>query len=589
MGKRVDVKSSSFPRQARKREMDYSEFVEVYEGLYATTKRLEKEDILAEFLKKLVAHGEEEWVYLLRGKIYADYDDRVLGISDKLVIKAIGQAFGISKGEIEKEVRKMGDLGEIAEHFAKKKRQRTLFSKKLKVRKVFDNLRKIMEIEGKGAVGVKMALVSELFGQASGAEAKYIARTLLGQLRVGVADATVRDAIAEAFYPGEKKEMSEKINLAHDMVNDFAAVLEAARKGKKALEKIDIVLGRPMNVMLPVKVTEIKEAFRICGTPCAVEHKYDGFRVVISYDGKEVKLFTRRLDDVTKQFPDVVKIVEKHVKGKEFILDSEVVGYDPKTKRGKPFEAISQRIKRKYDIDKLEKELPVEVNVFDVLYYNGKSYMDHPFKERRKVIEKIVKSEKFKIRVSEQIVTSSEEEAMKFYKEALKLGEEGIMVKTLDVGYQQGRRVGYIVKMKPQANDLDLVITGGEYGSGKRAGGITSYIVACHDGEKYVDVGKVSSGLKEKESEGMTYTQMDKLLQPLVTSEKGKVVRVKPKIVVSVTYQNVQKSPSYDSGYAMRFPRIVNYRPDKHAKDIATLKEIEREVVRMRKNMTHLG
>ncbi|MFH1425705.1 MAG: ATP-dependent DNA ligase [archaeon] len=572
-----------------KKEMDYSEFVEVYEGLCATTKRLEKEDILSEFLKKLVAHGEEEWIYLLRGKIYPDYDDRILGISDKLVIKAIGVAFGISKGEIEKEVRKIGDLGEIAEEFAKKKRQRTLFSKKLKVEKVFNNLRKIMEIEGKGAVSGKMALVSELFGQASGGEAKYIARTLLGQLRVGVADATVRDAIAEAFYPEEKKEMSEKINLAHDMVNDFAAVLEAARKGKKALEKIDIVLGRPMNVMLPVKVTDINEAFRICGIPCAVEHKYDGFRVVISYDGKEVKLFTRRLDDVTKQFPDVVKIVKKHVNGKEFILDSEVVGYDPKTKRGKPFEAISQRIKRKYDIDKLEKELPVEVNVFDVLYYNGKSYMNHPFKERRKVIEKIIKSEKFKIRVSEQIVTSSEEEALRFYKEALKLGEEGIMVKTLDVGYQQGRRVGYIVKMKPQANDLDLVITGGEYGSGKRAGGITSYIVACKKEHEYVDVGKVSSGLKEKESEGMTYTQMDKLLQPLITSEKGKVVRVKPRIIVSVTYQNIQPSPSYDSGYVMRFPRIVNYRPDKHIKDIATIEEIEREVKRMQKNMSHLG
>ena len=163
------------------------------------------------------------------------------------------------------------------------------------------------------------------------------------------------------------------------------------------------------------------------------------------------------------------------------------------------------------------------------------------------------------------------------------------MFKKLDAPYQQGRRVGFMVKMKPQAADLDLVITGGEYGSGKRAGGLTSYTVACQNNGEFLDVGKVSSGLKEKESEGFSYKQMDKLLQPLIISEKGKEVRVKPKIVVSVTYQNIQGSPSYNSGFAMRFPKIVNYRPDKHVKDIATLDDIKAEVKRMEKNRGHLG
>jgi len=393
----------------------------------------------------------------------------------------------------------------------------------------------------------------------------------------------------ELVFPAEKKEMAEKVNLAYDLVSDFAVVLEAAVKGKKALGKIKLVLGRPINVMLPVKVTDIKEAFRICGKPAAIEHKYDGFRVIISKQGKEIRLFTRRLDNVTKQFPDVVKIIGNHVKGVDFLIDSEIVGYDPKTRRQKPFEAISQRIKRKYDIEKLEKTLPVEVNVFDVVFHDGKSYMAEPFKARRKLIEKIVKSEKYKIRVSEQIVTDSEEEAMKFYKNALKLGEEGIMVKNLNAEYQQGRRVGYMVKMKPQANDLDLVIVGAEYGSGKRAGGLTSYIVACKSGEKYLEIGKVSSGLKEKESEGLTYTQMSKLLEPLIISEEGKVAKIGPRIVVSVTYQNIQKSPTYDSCFAMRFPRIVSYRPDKHAKDISTIDEIEKEVKKMQRGMSHLG
>ncbi len=573
-----------------KREMHYSEFVDVYEGLFATTKRLEKEAIIAEFLKKLAREGEPDWIYLLRGKVTPDYDDRILGISEKLAMKSIGKTFGIKDEEIAKRYRKIGDIGELAEEFAEKKRQTSLFSKKLSVDKVFSNLRKVMGIEGKGAVSGKIALISELLGQASGKEAKYIVRTLVGQLRVGVADATVRDAIATALFPDEKYEMAKKIEIAYDMANDFAVIFDAASKGKKELDKIDIVLGRPMNVMLPVKVTEIGEAFRICGKPAAIEHKYDGFRVVINKVGNDVKLFTRRLENVTNQFPDVVATVRKFIKVKDVILDSEVVGYDPKTKRQKPFEAISQRIKRKYDIEKLERELPVEVNVFDVIYYNGESLMQKPFHERRKLLEKIIPHEKWKIRPSMQIVTDKEEVALKFYNEALKSGEEGIMIKKLDAPYQQGRRVGYIVKMKPAANDLDLVITGAEYGSGKRGGLLTSYIVACRDGDKYLEVGKVSSGLKELEQEGgTTYEEMTALLKPLIVSEKGKVVKVKPRIIVSVTYQNIQGSPSYDSGYAMRFPRITAYRPDYHLKDIATLGDIKVEVEKAKKGMSHLG
>ncbi|MFH1425251.1 MAG: ATP-dependent DNA ligase [archaeon] len=574
-----------------KEKMQYSELVEVYEALSNTTKRLEKEAILSEVVKKLVGTEHEEYVYLLRGRVYPDWDERVLGISDKLVVKALTVAFGIDVEQVNERLRKIGDLGEIAEEFAGKKRQTSLFSKKLSVGKVMGNFRKIIEIEGKGAVKEKMGLIAELLGSASGKEAKYVVRSLLGDLRVGVADATLRDAIAEAFFSEEKKEMSKVIETAYDMANDFAVVLGAAKKGKNVLEKIEIVLGRPMNVMLPVKVSDIKEAFRICKSEegkVAIEHKYDGFRVVISKKGDEVKLFTRRLDNVTNQFPDVVKTIKEYVTGKDFIIDSEVVGYDPKTWKNRPFEAISQRIKRKYDIEKLERELPVEVHVFDVMYHDGKSQMQEPFEKRRKLLEKIIKTKEHKIRLSVQLVTDDEEEAMKFYAGALKIGEEGIMIKKLDAHYQQGRRVGYIVKMKPQAKDLDLVITGGEYGSGKRAGGITSYIVACQHNGEYLDVGKVSSGLKEKESEGFSYGQMNKLLQPLIISEKGKEVRVKPKIIVSVTYQNIQGSPSYESGFAMRFPRIVNYRPDKHLNQIATLDEIKTEVKRMQKGRMHL-
>ena len=322
----------------------------------------------------------------------------------------------------------------------------------------------------------------------------------------------MRDAIAETFFPEDKREMADKIEKVYDLANDFAQVFEAASRGKKALEEVSIVPGKPVNVMLPVKVTEIEEAFRIVGKPAALEHKYDGFRMVISKHDNEIGLFTRRLENVTKQFPDVVKVIKENVRGRSFILDAETVGYDKKTGKAKPFEAISQRIKRKYDIDKLIEKLPVEVNVFDVMFYDWKSLLSLEFRERRKILEKIVKNKKYHIRLSFQIVTDSEKKAEEFYKKALEMGEEGIMFKKLDAEYHAGRRVGYIVKMKPEVRDLDLVIVGAEYGSGKRAGWLTSYILGCRHEGKFLEVGKVSSGLKEKKEEGTSYDEMTKLL-----------------------------------------------------------------------------
>jgi len=258
-------------------------------------------------------------------------------------------------------------------------------------------------------------------------------------------------------------QLKEKYNLA----NDSAQIFDAASKGRGELEKIDILPGRPLQVMLAVKADDISDAFRICGKPAVVEYKYDGFRVLINKDktGK-ISLFTRRLENVTNQFPDVVSVVSSNIKGDSFILDSEVVGFDSNTGKYMPFEAISQRIRRKYDIDKLVEELPVEIDVFDVIYYNGKNLMNEPYFERRKIVEKMVKEKEWKIKPSVQKIVKTEEEALEFYERALKVGEEGIMVKNLEAVYQQGRRVGYWVKMKPQAEDLDLAEDGVEATAG---------------------------------------------------------------------------------------------------------------------------
>lgn len=559
-------------------EMNYLEFAEIYEKLGGTAKRLEKTAILADFFKVLKSRGKSEWIYLILGRAVPDYDSREIGISTQLAMKAIAHSFGVSEGDVLRRYKKIGDLGEIAFEFSAKNKQSTLSSKKLAVGNVFDNLRKIMAVEGKGAVDRKMDLVSELLGMSAPVEAKYIVRTLLSDLRIGVSSPTIVDALALAFF--KDMEMKERIQGAYDLANDFAVVFEAASSGdEKEFDKIGVEPGKPLNVMLAVKVSDIKEAFEVCGKPAAFEFKYDGFRMLLNKKKNgEISLFTRRLENVTLQFPDVVEAVKKGIKGESFILDSEVVGYDSKTKKYKPFEAISQRIKRKYDIEKLVKTLPVEINVFDALYYEDKSYLEKPFSERRKLVEKIVKEKEWVIRPSEFMISDSDEKADEFYQEALKVGEEGIMIKSLDAPYKQGRRVGYMAKLKPVMNDFDLVIVGAEYGTGKRGGWLTSYILACRDeknGGKLVEVGKVSSGLKEKEEEGTTYDEMTKLLKPLIEEDKGDYVKIKPKVVVSVNYQNIQESPSYSSGYALRFPRITHYRPDRRVDDINTLEDIK--------------
>ena len=273
-------------------------------------------------------------------------------------------------------------------------------------------------------------------------------------------------------------------------------------------------------------------------------------------------------------------------KGDSFILDGEAVGYDKKTKEYTPFQAISQRIRRKYDIEKIKEELPVELNIFDIIYYNGKSLSEKPFKERTELLRKIITPHKYKIIPSNMIITSTVEEVENFYKKALKDNQEGVFFKNLNSTYQSGRRVGNWLKLKPSEKDLDLVITGAEYGTGKRSGWLSSFILSCRgkDSSEYLEIGKVGTGIKEKdEHEGVSFNELNGLLRPLIIKEEGKDVKIKPKIIVAVTYQEIQQSPNYSSGWALRFPRITTLRPDKPLSEIATIEDIKRDVDRQRR------
>ena len=547
--------------------MYYEDLVNIYSQLEKTAKRLEKVDIISEFLKKASKEDLSRIINLLQGKVYADWEELKLGVSERLILKVINQATGISQDKIENLWKKKGDLGKVAEELIKDKHQRTLTSKKLTLDKVYENLRRLSEFEGEGTVGKKVSLVTELLTNANPEEARHIVNTVIGDLRVGVAAGIIRDSIAKAFDK-DVNEIEENYNLSAD----YGKVAELCKEGRL---KLSLAPGKPIKVMLAIKVKDIEEAFEAVGKPAQCEYKLDGFRLQCHFDGKEIKLFTRRMENVTKQFPDVVRCLKESVKGKSYILDSEAAGIN---REGKylPFQNISQRIKRKYDIEKMAKNFPVELNVFDIIYHNDKNLMNEPLIKRRELLERIIDEKKGRIILTEKLVTDDKNKVKKFYDEAIESGTEGLMIKNLESNFRPGRYVNGWVKLKPVLEPLDLVITGATWGEGKRSKWLSSFIVSCRKDDKYLEIGRVGSGVKEK-NEGVKFSELTKELKKLIIKSSGKEVEIKPKIIIEVSYEEIQKSPTYDSGYALRFPRVLRDRTnDKGLSDVDTIERVKK-------------
>ena len=549
--------------------MKYLELVRVYQELESTTKRLEKTDILVKLLETASKSDLKEIVYLIQGRVFPLWDEKKIGMSSKLVLRAVSSATGNSREYIEKLMNKVGDLGKVAEELISEKKQMTLRSKQLDVKDVFNNIRKLAELQGAGTVDRKIRLVSELLTSAKPVEARFIVRTVLEVLRVGVAGGIVRDSIANAF----KKDVVA-IDEAADLLVDYGEVAVLAKENRLKHLKLDV--GKPIKLMLAIKADTLDEAIKKLGKPIDVEYKYDGFRIQAHKDKGKILLFTRKMEDVTKQFPDVVKFVKDNVRGDSFILDLEAVGFDAKTKKYLPFQNVSQRIKRKHGIEEMARKFPVVANVFDIMYYNGKSFIDEPFKKRRELLEKVVKKVPRKIVLAKNLISSDEKKIEKFFKESLRDGNEGIMLKKVDAKYKAGRYVGYMIKFKPSVENLDLVIIGGEWGEGKRAKWLSSFILGCKSEDKFLELGKVGTGIKERSEEGVTFDYLTKMIIPLITKTKGKTVRIKPKIVIEVGYEEIQKSPTYSSGYGLRFPRVIRLRNDKGIDEINNLDDVKK-------------
>jgi len=545
--------------------MEYSKLVEIYEKLAATTKKLEKTEIIANFIKNLDTENLQIVIPLLQGKIFLESEDREIGIADKLIIQSLTK-LGFSKREILDKFKETGDLGLVTEQLVKKKKQIALFKRKLSVEQVFYSIRELAELTGKSSQDKKLDIILELLNSAEPGEARYITRTILEELRLGIAEGILRDSIAAAFDVGK-----EEVEYAYNLKTDFGLVAKIAKEeGKKGLKNVKLEIGYPIKVMLAEKASSLKEALENAKEP-AIEIKYDGMRTLVQKDKDKIWLFTRRLENVTKQFPDLVELCKKNIKSEKVILEGETVGI----MNGKPvpFQELSRRIHRKYDIEEMAKKIPIQINFFDCILVAEKQLLNEKFEVRRKKLEEVIKEIKGKFQLAEQIRTKNIKEAEKFYNKALKSGQEGVMVKNLLAPYQPGKRVGYMYKVKPEEETLDLVITGAEWGQGRRANWLASFILSVRDEEtgELLEIGKMGTGLTDE-----LFKELTEKLKSLIVREEENIVHIKPKIVVEVGYQELQKSPNYKSGFALRFPKLIRIREDKGVEEADTLERVKR-------------
>jgi DNA ligase-1 len=548
--------------------MKYDKLVELYEVLDSTTKRLEKTSLIADFLSMV---GEEDpnilsiVTLLTLGRIFPTWSEEELGLGSKLLMKAIALVVGVKPGEVEDQMRDSGDIGLAAQELFSRKVQSTLFRRNLTIEKVHQNLVKIADITGGRSQYKKLEILRELLSSASPLEAKYITRTVIEELRVGVGEGTMKDAVSRAF-----KVPKETVERANMLTNDLGLVAEVAKEqGTEGLQKLTLEPGKPVKPMLaqlsPNYITSIQEmGWAFCET------KYDGIRVQIHREGDEINIFTRRLENISPALPEIIEYIKKAIKPSDFIVEGEIIV----TQDGKPisFQYILQRVRRKYEIEKMREKIPLTIYLFDVLYYN-QPVLDEPFKDRRELLEKIVQIIPRKLELSTQVKVTPEnpEKAENLFNESIDEGHEGIMIKDPYAPYIPGIRGKKMLKWKATPETLDLVVVGGTYGTGKRAHLIGSFLLALRDEDnKLKNLAHVATGLDDK-----TLQELSEISEPLIIRKIGRQVEMVPSIIMEIAFSEIVKSPEYESGYSLRFPVVKRIRNDLSIEDIDTVDRVK--------------
>jgi DNA ligase-1 len=544
--------------------MEFHELAETLDKVSRTTKRTEKINIVSNFLRELEISEVRDAALFLSGRVFPENEELTLNISWNGVLSALHHVIDFQDSDLEKLYQ--GDAGEAIAALMQSNvyiQQSILFHEPLTIASVSKSFNKIARATGKGSTREKQASVSQLFAEATPREVRYLVALLLNDMRTGLAYGLLIEAVAEAYSIDV-----ELVRRAWSFLGNLGETAEiAASQSDSGLRKVII---RPMIAVKPMlasPISDLKEALELAGGKVSFELKFDGARVQIHRQGNRVRIFSRGLNDMTESIPEIAAKALKNVKSKQVILDGEVVAVDDYGKPY-PFQVVMKRFGRTKEIDAVRNRLKLDLYLFDILQLDGKMLVDDTYARRRMKLEEIAPASM----IVERVVTDKLDEAERFFQKSKKIGHEGLVAKLLDSPYVPGVRGRYWLKIKHTLNTMDLVIIAAERGHGRRSRWLSDYHLAVLDDEHndYVMIGKTFKGLTDEEFEMMT----EKLELLQISKQRG-LVHVRPEVVVEVLASEIQESPKYASGLALRFARITRIRDDKSPDEVTTLRELK--------------
>lgn len=543
----------------------FRELAELCEKLENMKKRTQMVSLVSAFLKSLESEEVEPAVSMILGRPFPKWSQQTLEVSWATLSDIVRRIAGVDWKMFTEAFSKTGDVGaatKIVFENSRIKRQTSLFEKILTIKEVRRSFEAIAEATGPGSREKKERLTEALLSSASPLEAKHLVKIIIGEMRTGFNEGLMEQAISEAFHIP-----LDVVQRAGMVLGDIGAVADIAKtQSKEGLLKLGFKVFRPVKLMLAQMANDVAEALKEHGGKTAFEYKLDGARVQIHKKGETVRIYSRRLTDVTKSLPEIAETVKRNVKAEEVILEGEVIAIDSEG-HPLPFQHLMRRFKRVHEVKGMAEALPVKLFLFDILYLNGESLTSLPYIRRRQILAENVGE----IPLIKQIITDNVEEAESFLREATDFGHEGLMAKKIDGDYVPGIRGKRWLKIKPILEPLDLVIVAAEYGYGRRREWLSDYYLAARDAEtgEFLTVGKTFKGLTDAE-----IVEMTQRLKEIAIKEEPRRVFVAPKIVVEVTYNEIQKSPKYKCGMALRFARITRIREDKTPEEADTIQRV---------------
>lgn len=546
--------------------MKFSNFADNIDEIKQINSNIEKKNLVSKMLSDCDDITLNILPRFVKGQIFPDYDGRKLGISTSLIRKSISESTEIEEEKLKSKMPEVSDLGELFDiyNISKTSGQQTLGQDDLTIADVYNKFEKIAETSGSGSQKEKIDILVSMYSQCTTIEAKYLTRLANDNLSIGVGEGTVRKAISDCYNVSENL-----VERAIMFKNDIGVVAQIANEGgENALENVNIDICKVPLKPMKAKKKKVKDVLGDMDQDWVYgEYKYDGFRIQVHKSGDNVRLYTNSLEDVTDSLPDIVKYVKENIDAENIILDGEIVGYETDN-YDKPLEyrKTQKRIRRKHNIQEMIDEIPIIPKFFDVLYKGDKSLIDNQLKDRKNILTDVV-PDRFLV---EGKKCYTEDDIQDVITNAENDGHEGAMTKDPESKYEPNKRGVNWLKLKPEGETIDAVVIGGEYGDGKRSDDISTYKMALWDNNELVGIGSVGNGFTDDE-----YEELTEKLSNYIISQDGRELDIRPEEVFEIKFEGVQVSPKYESGYGLRFPRVINRRFDKSVDEADTVSRLE--------------